>query len=116
MPGTSIGPAVPRCASGRSIAVQTANENSPIGKLMRKIHGHEKVSTIQPPTTGPKIGASSTVIAHSASAIVRLSGGNVRSRIVCDSGTIGPENSPCSARQITSTCRSRAARTAATSA
>ncbi|CAJ7960708.1 Uncharacterised protein [Burkholderia pseudomallei] len=77
--------------------MHTANENSPIGRLIRKIHGHEKLSISQPPTTGPKIGASSTVIPHSASASVRFAGGNARIRIVCDSGTIGPENSPCSA-------------------
>ncbi|CAJ5597913.1 Uncharacterised protein [Burkholderia pseudomallei] len=88
--------------------MHTANENSPIGRLIRKIHGHEKLSISQPPTTGPKIGASSTVIPHSASANVRFAGGNARIRIVCDSGTIGPENSPCSARHATSTSRSRA--------
>ncbi|CAJ4564625.1 Uncharacterised protein [Burkholderia pseudomallei] len=108
IPGTSIGLASPREARGRSISVHTANENSPIGRLIRKIHGHEKLSISQPPTTGPKIGASSTVIPHSASANVRFAGGNARIRIVCDSGTIGPENSPCSARHATSTSRSRA--------
>ena len=36
---------------------------------MKKIHGHEKLSEIQPPSSGPATGATSVVIDHIASAV-----------------------------------------------
>ncbi len=57
---------------------------------------------IQPPITGPKIGATITVIAHRPSARPRFSGGYERIRMVCESGTIGPDTSPCSNRNAIS--------------
>ena len=37
--------------------------------LMKKIHGHDMLSEIQPPRSGPATGATSVVIAHIASAV-----------------------------------------------
>src|ERR1700754_1924061 len=44
------------------------------------------------------MGAQITVIAHRPSASPRFSGGYERIRMVCESGTIGPETSPCTSR------------------
>ncbi len=41
MPTTSIGPARPSSRAGLSSETQTVNENSPTGRLIRKIHGQE---------------------------------------------------------------------------
>ena len=57
---------------------------------------------IQPPISGPLIGAISAVIDHSASANPARSRVNVVSSSDCDSGTIGPATSPCSTRHAIS--------------
>ena len=43
--------------------------------LMKKIHGHEMLSVIQPPSSGPATGATSVVIDHIASAVPDFSRG-----------------------------------------
>src|SRR5258708_17645528 len=105
MPMRSLGGCFRLGGSRRRSAVQAANANSPVGRLMKKIQGQENWSMIQPPSTGPKIGASSTVMAHNASANTRFSGGKERNRMACESGTMGPEHRPCIARHRTSISR-----------
>ncbi len=50
-------------------------EMMPTGMLMKKIHGQEKSSEIQPPSSGPATGATSVVIDHIASAMPALARG-----------------------------------------
>ena len=75
----------------------------PIGTLMKKIHRHEKLDTIRPPRTGPRIGPSSVGTPISAMTLFILSGPAVRAMIVCPTGMIMPPPSPCSTRKATST-------------
>src|SRR3569833_1171287 len=44
-------------------------------------------------------------MAHRPRAAPRFSGGKLRTRSVCDSGTIGPETKPCNRRNVTSMVR-----------
>ena len=57
---------------------------------------------IQPPSSGPTMGAISTVIDQMPSALPARSGGWLASSRVCDSGIIGPATSPCRTRKATS--------------
>lgn len=47
----------------------------PMGTLIKKIQPQCQLSEIQPPRIGPNTGATTTVIAHKASASVRFCGG-----------------------------------------
>jgi hypothetical protein len=57
------------------------------------------LSVIQPPSSGPAMGASSTVIDQIASARPARSGGWLPISSVWDSGIIGPATRPCSTRK-----------------
>ena len=59
----------------RRIGQPAHSTRMPIGTLMKKIPLQCQLSEIQPPRIGPKIGATTTVIAHSASASPCLSRG-----------------------------------------
>src|SRR5919198_302942 len=75
---------------------------APTGTLMKKIHGQEKLSVIQPPSTGPTTGATRIVSAKVASATPAFSRGYVERSSVCESGIIGPATAPCTMRKKTS--------------
>ncbi|OIQ72462.1 hypothetical protein GALL_459140 [mine drainage metagenome] len=47
----------------------------PTGMLMKKIHGQDTLSVIQPPSSGPITGATRVVIDHSAIARPASAGG-----------------------------------------
>src|SRR5204863_3202751 len=79
-----------------------ASATSPTGTLMKKIQGQEKLSVIQPPSTGPTTGATRMVSEKAASAAPAFSRGYVESSSVCESGIIGPATAPCTTRKKTS--------------
>ena len=53
---------------------------------------------IQPPSTGPMIGATTTPMPKTAIAMPRLAGGKLSMRIACDKGCSAPPAAPCSTR------------------
>ena len=66
----------------------------PKGTFMKKIHGHVQLSVIQPPRTGPIIGASSTPSANIAIAAGRFSFGKLSSKTAWAIGIIPPPPMP----------------------
>ena len=56
-----------------SIEDNAVDEDSCRGRI--KVNGHEIAWVIQPPSSGPAIGATSTVIAHIAIAVPAFAGG-----------------------------------------
>ncbi len=60
-----------RCSD--SVVSKTAS--TPTGPLMKKIQGQEALSDMYPPRIGPTIGATTAMVAHSASAWPRFSRG-----------------------------------------
>ncbi len=74
-PAVSIG-VLTRGVSRSRYSIQViASETTPTGTLMKKIHGQEKLSVIQPPSTGPTTGATRIVSENIASAMPAFSRG-----------------------------------------
>src|SRR3954451_9678395 len=67
---------------------------TPTGTLIQKIQGHEKLSVIQPPRSGPTTGATRMVSEKVARATPAFSRGEVERSSVCESGIIGPATAP----------------------
>ena len=59
------------------------------------------MSAIQPPTVGPRIGASMIPIPHTAMAVPRCRSGKISHMIACAIGMTGPPPSPWSTRMAT---------------
>ena len=68
---------------------------------MKKIHGQAQLSVIQPPITGPNIGATTTTSPNTAIALFNASPLKLSIVIACESGIKQPPPNPCSARAIT---------------
>src|SRR5699024_11422141 len=77
----------------------TTQAKMPIGTLMKKIQCHEYRSVIQPPSTGPTMGATMVIMPISASAMPRLALGQVAIIRLCVTGYIGPDTAPWMARK-----------------
>src|SRR2546430_17512205 len=82
-----------------------SSEIIPTGILMYKIHLHENLSVIHPPSHGPIVGATTTAIPYTANAMPRFSSGNVSFKIACSLGCKPPPPAPCRILNSTSTPR-----------
>ena len=71
----------------------------PIGRLIRKIHRHPKLSVRYPPSTGPRAGAATVGIDRIADARARSSGGNARKSRVIPTGVSIPPPTPWANRE-----------------
>ena len=88
-------------SAGFNKRIAATAQKIPTGILIKKIQCHDKLSLIDPPRIGPKIGPTTVVIAHIPMACDCFSGGKIRISKVWLSGIIGPPNRPCPIRQIT---------------
>ena len=71
----------------------------PMGTFTKKIHRHEKLEMMIPPSTGPRIGPRRVGTPITAMTLFILSGPAVRAMIVCPTGMIMPPPRPCRTRK-----------------
>ena len=71
----------------------------PIGTFTKKIHRHEKLVTMMPPMTGPRMGPSSVGTPMRAMTLFIFSGPALRAMIACPTGMIRPPPKPCRTRK-----------------
>ena len=92
-----------RCEYGglNNIFLERIAAKQPKGTLIKKIHGQDQLSVIQPPKTGPTIGAIITPIPNTAIAVPRFSLGKLSIISACEIGTIPPPPAPCNTLNIT---------------
>ena len=91
-----------RARRAGSIRAASASATTPTGRLTKKIQRHEKLSTISPPITGPRIGPSS--VGTPITLITRpiRCGPAAWARIACPIGMIMPPPKPCRTRKTIS--------------
>ena len=70
------------------------NAAIPIGMLMKKMSGHDALSTIQPPSTGPIAGPTIAPRPKIAIPLARFSGGYDSNKIACAVGCSAPPPKP----------------------
>ena len=90
---------MPRGSARGSVRAARASATTPTGMFTKKIHRHEKLSTISPPITGPRIGPSS--VGTPITLITRpiRCGPAAWARIACPTGRIMPPPNPWMTRK-----------------
>ncbi len=96
-PGRSNRSAVPSVSGGTSLSA-SANSTTPMGTFSRNIHGQLANDRIQPPTGGPRIGATSAGQMVYATAFMSCAFVEARITISLPTGTIMEPPSPCNTR------------------
>ncbi len=73
--------------------------NRPGGRLTKNSQRQEKLSVIQPPTVGPRVGASEAMAPMVAAAMTFFLPGKKAKAVVNTVGIIEPPRKPCNARK-----------------
>ena len=92
------------CCRGSSNGVAAA-AISPGTTLIRNSHGQDQVAVIQPPTTGPIVGASTATTPAIMVARPCSRGGNSRNTAANTAGISTPPEKPCTMRKASSTAK-----------
>ena len=82
-----------------------AKASTPIGRLTKNTHRHERVVTNRPPSTGPRAGATAVGTVRMLEARTRSAGGKTRNSMAMPTGVSMPPPTPCSTRKPTSSAR-----------